>query len=73
MKEAKKNSYQDILNEKRPLSRRHARMSMAGRGAQFAPFAALTGFEGVLRETIHQTQQEHTLEPDREEELDWLL
>ena len=34
-----------------PTSKKHPRMSMEARGAQFAPFAALTGFEDELEET----------------------
>ena len=43
--------YNDIMNRSRPVSCRRASMSRADRAAQFAPFAALTGFDGVIAET----------------------
>ena len=43
--------YKDIINMEHPTSKKHPRMSMEARGAQFAPFAALTGFEDELEET----------------------
>ena len=47
--------YDDLLDTPRPEPQRHPRMPMADRAAQFAPFAALTGFEGV----IEQTAEDH--------------
>ena len=35
--------YKDIINLSRPVSKRHAPMSLLDRAAQFAPFAALNG------------------------------
>ena len=45
--------YDDIiaLPHPDPDPRRHPRMSIAERAAQFAPFAALTGFDGVIDDT----------------------
>lgn len=40
-----------LLELPHPTSARHPRMSAANRAAQFAPFAALTGFEDILEET----------------------
>ena len=34
--------YEDIINLPHPVSKKHPRMSMAERAAQFAPFAALS-------------------------------
>lgn len=45
--------YEDIVHLHRPESR-HAPMPLLDRGAQFAPFAALRGYDEVIR----QTQQE---------------
>ena len=45
------NEYQDILNEKRYVSPNRAGMTPEDRAAQFSAFAALTGFDGVIRET----------------------
>ncbi len=42
--------YDDIINLPHPVSRRHARMSMESRAAQFAPFAALVGHGDAINE-----------------------
>lgn len=42
--------YDDIINLPHPTSRKHPRMSMAQRAAQFAPFAALTGYKDAINE-----------------------
>lgn len=41
-------NYDDIINLPHPNPRRHPRMSLLERAAQFSPFAALTGFEDVI-------------------------
>lgn len=45
-----KKEYELLLDLPHPTSVRHPRMSMTDRAAQFAPFAALTGFETILAE-----------------------
>ena len=40
--------YDDIIDLPHPDPKRHPRMSVADRAAQFAPFAALTGFGDVI-------------------------
>ena len=45
--------YSDIINLPHHVSKRHKRMSMKGRAAQFAPFAALTGYDAAISETAH--------------------
>ena len=47
--------YDDIINLPHHVSKHHPQMSMWNRAAQFAPFAALTGYE----EAIKDTAQEH--------------
>ena len=39
-------------------------MSLSRRAAQFAPFAALTGYDGVIRETARQTEAAVTLDEE---------
>ena len=51
------NEYQDILNEKRYVSPNRAGMTPEDRAAQFSAFAALTGFDGVIRETGRLTDR----------------
>lgn len=60
--------YQDMLDLPRPPSPSHAPMRRRDRAAQFAPFAALTGFGGVIRETGRLTDRRVELgESDRAE------
>lgn len=47
--------YDDIINLEHPVSKRHARMSAHDRAAQFAPFAALTGYDAMVAETSRLT------------------
>jgi hypothetical protein len=54
--------YERILNVPRPVSATHPRMSSDRRAAQFAPFAALTGFDALLTETARPTQGEVVLD-----------
>ena len=65
-----KDSYEDILFLEHPTSLRHPRMSVQNRAAQFAPFAALTGYEEALGETARQTSQRIVLDEDSKENLD---
>lgn len=62
--------YDDILHLPRPISARHARMSMTDRGAQFSPFAALVGYEKVLEESARLTEAETFLDEGGKELLD---
>ena len=61
--------YEDILRLSRPVSLRHARMSMVDRGAQFSPFAALVGYEKVLEESARLTEAETFLDESSKELL----
>ena len=45
------NEYDDIINLPHHVSKRHPQMSMLNRAAQFAPFAALTGYDAAIRDT----------------------
>ena len=45
-----KDTYEDIINLPRHVSERHLPMSLHDRAAQFAPFAALTGYEAAIEE-----------------------
>ena len=44
-----KNSYEDIIHLPHFVSRNRRHMSNHDRAAQFAPFAALTGYDEVIR------------------------
>ena len=43
--------YDDIIDMPHPTSEKHPRMSIENRAAQFAPFAALNGFEDAIWRT----------------------
>ena len=45
------NKYIDIINLPYYKSKKHSHMSLQERSAQFAPFAALTGYEDRIEET----------------------
>ena len=47
--------YRDIINLPHPESRSHPRMPMENRAAQFAPFAALTGYG----DTVDRMTEKH--------------
>ena len=63
-------NYEDIISLPHPVSRKHKQMSMHDRAAQFAPFAALTGYEDMVEETARQTDPCKDLDEDARELLD---
>ena len=48
--------YRDIIDAPRYIAAGHPGMTVADRAAQFSAFAALTGFDSVIRETGRLTQ-----------------
>ena len=56
------NDYDDIINLPHYEPKHHPRMSMWNRAAQFAPFAALTGYEEAVREA--ERKNEESYEPN---------
>ena len=61
--------YDDILDLPHPTSKKHPRMSMAARAAQFAPFAALTGYGDAIKETARITDQQLELDENEKARL----
>lgn len=53
--------YDDIINLAHHVSNKHPRMSLEARSAQFAPFAALTGYDDQVRETARLTNERKEL------------
>ena len=49
--------YDDIINMPHHVSKKHPQMSLYMRSAQFAPFAALTGYEDAVKETAREVQE----------------
>lgn len=65
-----RNPYQDMLDMPRPVSKAHSPMPVSERAAQFAPFAALTGFDDIIEEAARLTTQRVELDEDAKRELD---
>ena len=51
------NKYDDIINLPHYESKTRKRMSLEARSAQFAPFAALTGYDDKVKETARRTDK----------------
>jgi hypothetical protein len=49
------NRYDDIINLPHHQSNTHARMSLRNRAAQFMPFAALSGYDDLIRRTAESS------------------
>ncbi len=64
------NDYDDIIGLPHHVSQRHPQMPMADRAAQFSPFAALTGYEDAVRETVRLTERRIELDEYERERLD---
>ena len=61
--------YEDIVNLPHHVSGKHPRMPMIKRAAQFAPFAALTGYDDAVEETARLTDEMIELEEGAVDEL----
>ena len=59
-----KGKYDDIINLPRHISKKHPQMSLEARSAQFAPFAALTGYEDVINETGRLTSERKEIDEE---------
>ena len=70
------NKYADIINMPHHVSRKHPQMSLYARSAQFAPFAALTGYGEAVEETERVTDNkceiDEELKIDLDRKLQWL-
>lgn len=62
--------YDAIINLPHPTSKKHPRMSMLNRAAQFSPFAALTGYDAAVKETARLTDRRIELSEDERIVLD---
>ena len=61
--------YDDIIHLPHHVSHNHPQMPMMARAAQFAPFAALTGYDAVIHETARLTEGQMELEEYDNERL----
>ncbi len=64
------NKYDEIINMEHPEPKCHERMSIEARAAQFAPFAALTGYEDEVKETARLTDKKIILDDEAKLILD---
>ena len=66
---AKIEDYEDIIGLPRPESKIRKRMPLEHRAAQFASFAALSGYEERIAETARITSQMMELSQEAKEEM----
>lgn len=52
------NNYDDIINMKYQKSQKHPHIPISDRAAQFAPYAALTGYDDKVKETANSLQEQ---------------
>lgn len=58
------NRYDEIINLPHHVSKTRPQMPMSDRAAQFAPFAALTGYDSVIKETGRLTGERIELDEE---------
>ena len=62
--------YDDIINLPHHVSKTHPQMPIADRAAQFAPFAALTGYDKAIEEESRVTEEKRILTSDEFSEIE---
>ena len=62
--------YDDIINLPHHVSPTRKQMSIHDRAAQFAPFAALVGYDDAVAETARLTESRPALDEQEQKELD---
>ena len=65
-----KTNYEDIINLPHHVSSKRPQMPMSDRAAQFAPFAALTGYDSAIKETGRLTDERIELDAEALTALD---
>ena len=63
-------NYDDIINLPHHVSTKHPPLSIEQRAAQFAPFAALTGYEEAVKETSRFTEDKIELNDEEKAIID---
>lgn len=63
-------SYEDIIHLPHHVSSSHPQMELLARAVQFAPFQALTGYEGAIREEARLTDEKIELDENAKAILD---
>ena len=59
-----KTKYEEIINLPHHVSKTRPQMPMSDRAAQFAPFAALTGYDSAIKETGRLTDERIELDEE---------
>ncbi len=72
MPDARK-EYGDIIDLEHHVSQTRPHMSRINRAAQFAPFAALTGYDDLIRESARETESLVLLDENRIAEMNDIL
>ena len=62
--------YDDIINLPHHISKNHPQMSLENRAAQFAPFAALVGYEEAIEASKELKEEKIILAKDKKDELE---
>ena len=62
-------NYDDIINLPHHVSKKRPQMTIVQRSAQFAPFAALAGYDDAVKETARLTDRKIELEDGQKEIL----
>lgn len=60
--------YEDIIDRPHHVSVRHKQMTMKNRAAQFAPFAALSGYEAAIEKVGLQNLKQYESDIREEDE-----
>ena len=62
------NDFDDIINLPHYEPKHHPRMSMWNRAVQFAPFAALVGYDAAIKDTAQQNEESYEAKKNDEPE-----
>lgn len=65
--------YADMIYMLHHVSKKHPQMPLLDRAAQFAPFAALTGYGAAIKESERQTAATPTLSQEQIDEINQTL
>ena len=68
-----KNPYEDIIHLPHHQAANRPHMSLYDRAAQFSPYAALVGYDDMVKETARQTEKQLELDDAEKELLDQKL
>lgn len=66
-------NYDDIINHEHHVSRTRPQMAMTNRAAQFAPFAALVGYDDEVTEAARLTEEKIELSEEKTAQINAVL